>query len=289
MDAAFLWALAATVAAGVQVFSQKVVAHERRDSALNGIFGYGISATLAALVFFVGFSVPAQWQVIGLIAATAGLVHGAGSFLRIESLKHIDTVIYFPINKVIGPLIVVVIGVWWFGDSLSWWQYIGIALSITVPLLLVSSAEKHRQHNLALGLILLVISTVLTSLTSPFQKAALNIDPTLFFTMMVAQFAGTIASITLYWYTKRHEGQYLSLHGRDVKLGIINGILQFVSFFSFLKAVSLGLISIVYVIHAHYILVPIILSVWWYKDHINVRKIVAIVISTLAITLLYHA
>src|SRR3989344_1899196 len=165
MDAAFLWALAATVAAGVQVFSQKVVAHERRDSALNGIFGYGISATLAALVFCVGFSVPAQWQVIGLIAITAGLVHGAGSFLRIESLKHIDTVIYFPINKVIGPLIVVVIGVWWFGDSLSWWQYIGIALSITVPLLLVSSAEKHRQHNLALGLILLVISTVLTSLT----------------------------------------------------------------------------------------------------------------------------
>ncbi len=286
MDAAFIWALVATVMAGIQVFSQKVVAHERRDSALNGIFGYGISAILALVVFLVWYDVPAQWLAIAAIAGMSGIVHGVGSYVRIESLKHIDAVIYFPINKVLGPLLVVAIGVWWFGEALSIHQYIGIALSITVPLLLVSSSEHHRQRNLTLGLILLVVSTILTALTSPIMKAALEIDSTLVFAMAMSQFAGTAASAIVYIHQKRKEGGYLNLHRRDIELGVVNGVLQFFSFYSFLSAISLGLLSIVYVIHAHYILIPIILSVWWYKDHINMRKFLAILVSSLAITLL---
>lgn len=286
MDAAFIWALMATFAAGVQVFSQKVVAQEKRDSALNGIFGYGISAAVAAFIFVIWYDVPDSWRAVLVISTLAGLVHGVGSYLRIESLKYIDAVIYFPINKVIGPILVVAIGVWWFGDDLALHQYIGIALSLTVPLLLVSSAEKHRQNNLWFGIILLVVSTVLTSLTSPLQEGATSIDPTLFFTMMVSQVAGSVTSLLLYARTKHREGGYLNLHTRDLELGLFNGVLQFISFATFLKALSLGLVSIVYVIHAHYILIPIILSVWWYRDHINARKLAAIVVSSLAITLL---
>ena len=51
-------------------------------------------------------------------------------------------------------------------------------------------------------------------------------------------------------------------------------------------ALSTGLVSIVYIIQAHYILIPIVLSVWWYRDHINVRKFIAVVVSFFAITLL---
>lgn len=286
MDAAFLWALAATFAAGIQVFSQKVVAHERRDSALNGIFGYGVSAILAAVVFFLFFDIPDAWRIIAMIAGVSGVVHGLGSFLRIESLKHIDAVIYFPINKVLGPLLVVAIGVWWFGDALSVKQYAGIAMSLTVPLLLVSSAEKSRQSNLRLGLILLVASTVITALTSPIVKASLEFDSTLLFTMLISQLSGTFVSGLIYIHQNREQGGYFTLQKRDVQLGLVNGVLQFVSFYAFLTALSLGLLSVVYVIHAHYILIPIVLSVWWYKDHINTRKLIAIVVSSVAITLL---
>lgn len=286
MDAAFIWALVATVMAGIQVFSQKVVAHERRDSALNGIFGYGISGLFAGIVFVALYDLPESWRAIALIGSASGIVHGLGSYLRIESLKHIDAVIYFPINKVLGPLLVVFIGVWWFAEALTTYQYIGIALSITVPLLLVSSSEQHRQSNLKLGLILLVVSTILTALTSPIMKSALNLDSTLFFAMAVSQFAGAVMSGIVYIHQKRAEGRYLELHVRDLQLGLANGVLQFFSFFAFLSAISVGLLSVVYVIHAHYILIPIILSVWWYKDHINMRKFLAILVSSLAITLL---
>lgn len=285
---AFWWALAATFFAGVQIFSQKVVAQEGRDSAFNGVLGYGLSGILATGVLFLGFGIPEKWQAIAFLALVAGLIHGVGSYIRVESLKYIDTVIYFPINKVLGPIIVVAGGVWWFGDALSVQQYVGIALSLSVPLLLISSAEKHRQSNLRLGLLLLVISTVLTAFSSGLiSKEATLVDTTVIFFMTLSQAAGAVSSLAIYLKQKGIRGVRFSSHDkRDFYLGGLNGVLQFLSFFSFLKAISLGLISIVYVIHAHYILIPIILSVWWYGDHINPRKFAAIVVSCFAITLL---
>ncbi len=284
MESAFYWALVATLIAGVQSFTQKVVAHERRDSALSGVFGYGVSGIFAVIVASF-YPLPAEWFAVALISVIAGLVHAYGSYVRIESLKNIDAVLYFPINKVLGPLLVVAIGVVWFREYLTLLQYVGIALSITVPLLLVSSVEHHRQRNLRLGLILLVVSTVLTALTSPFQKVALNIGTNIFFMMAISQFAGTIASAILYARTERSNHAF-DLHPRDIKLGLMNGVLQFFSFSAFLTALSLGTVSILYVIHAHYILVPIILSVWWYREHVNLRKLAAIVVSSFAIILL---
>ena len=71
-----------------------------------------------------------------------------------------------------------------------------------------------------------------------------------------------------------------------MKLGAITGVFSFTGFWMLLKAMSMGQISIVYVIHAHYILVPIVLSIWWYREHINVRKVAAVGVSFLAIALL---
>lgn len=286
--AAFWWAIAATVLAGVQIFTQKIVAQEGRDSAFNGVWGYGISALLAGVSVLVAYGIPHNWLSIAALSLFAGFVHGIGSYARIESLKYIDTVIYFPINKVLGPIVVVAGGVWWFGDNLTLQQYIGIALSLSVPLLLVSSAEKHRQTNLQLGLVLLVISTLLTAFSGLLGKEGTTIDTTILFFMCLSQFAGAISSLLIYLKQKGLRGIRFSANDRrDFFLGGLNGVLQFLSFYSFLKAISLGLISIVYVIHAHYILIPIILSVWWYKEHINLRKLMAVIVSCLAIGLLY--
>jgi len=291
MDAAtFAWTIAAMVLAGMQVFSQKIVAHEKRDSAFNGIMGYGLSALIALLGLLFVYAIPANWQVIAFFGLAAGLTHGVGSYIRIESLKRIDAVIFFPINKVLGPVLVVAVGILWFGDALSIREYIGIALSLTVPLLLISAAEKHRQNNLKGGLILLVVSTAITAFSSLLVKEGLDYDASVLFIMALSQAAGAVSSVAIY--LKQRSGRVLDLlahDARDVKLGLINGTLQFFSFLFFLKAISGGLISLVYVIHAHYILIPIVLSIWWYKDHINLRKFAAVVVSFLAISLLYGA
>jgi drug/metabolite transporter (DMT)-like permease len=286
MSAAFVWALAATFAAGIQVFSQKIVAQEKRDSALNGTIGFGISTVITGIAFIMFPSVPEGWHVVVAISLCAGVMMCVAAYYRIESLKEIDSVIYFPINKVIGPLVAVLIGVTLLHETLSTPQMWGIAFSVLVPLLLISSSERHRQGNLRRGLLLLLVSTILTAITAPLQKVVTNISSELLFPLLTWQIAATVSSALLYQWIKPPEASLLRIHARDLKLGFLNGVLQFFSAFAFIKAISLGQVSIFYVIHAHYILIPIILSVLFYGDHINMRKFAAIVISLSAISLL---
>jgi len=281
------WTLAATLFAGIHLFLQKIVANENRSSAFNGFFMYGISGAMALAVMFSISEIPEEWAAIGFFAIIAGVTHGIGNFVRIESLKYIDSVIYFPINKVLGPLIVLVGGIVFFKDSLTVLQYIGIIASICVPLLLVSATEKHLQNNLRLGIIFLVVSTLLTAGSTLFTKQALVDTSTVLFVLSIGQIAGTVSSLIIL--LKQHGREFrktLNLDFREIYLGVIGGILAFFSSYSLLKALSLGLISIVYTIHAHYILVPIVLSIWWYREHINVRKVAAVALSFLAIALL---
>jgi len=286
----FYWTIVATVLAGIQLFFQKVVAQEKRDSAFNGLLMYGLSAVAVFTILFTYSGVPSAWRVIGIFALASGALHGIGNYFRIEALKYIDSVLYFPINKVLGPLLVVICGVLLLHDPLTIQQYIGIGVSFLVPLLLISSAEHHRQNNLRQGMALVVLSTVLTAASVLFTKQATSYEAAVLFVVGISQIAGTISSATIL--IKQRGVQFskgITLDKRDVYLGIVAAVLGTVATYTLIKALSTGLVSLVYVIHAHYILIPIVLSVWWYKDHINLRKIIAIVVSFLAIGLLYTA
>ncbi len=281
----FAWTLAATLLAGVQLFVQRIVAHEKRDAAFSGFMMYSVSGVAAfAIVIWTG-NIPENWLPLALLALAAGTVHSIGNYIRIEGLKHIHSVIFFPINKVLGPVAVIGGGIMWFGDSLSAHQYIGIILSLSVPLLLVSSVEHTRQNNLRRGLVFVVISTLLTSISMLVTKEALVLAPAVLYILAMSQVTAVIASGAIM--AKRRTLSHITR--RDIWLGFLLGVLGLGSYFTLLTALTTGLISIVYTIHAHYILIPIVLSVWWYKEHINARKLAAIVVSSLAIVLLYSA
>jgi uncharacterized membrane protein len=53
-----------------------------------------------------------------------------------------------------------------------------------------------------------------------------------------------------------------------------------------MQAMAIAPLSIVYTIHAHYILIPIIFSVIYYKEHMDLRKFLAVLISMIAIAFL---
>ena len=282
----FAWTLAATVFAGLQMFISKIIAHEKRDGAFNGLMMYGVSGFLAfGILLFHPW--PRVWIIAGLLALADGAIHAVGNYIRIRSLHHIDSVIYFPINKVLGPLLIVLAGVLWFSDKLSVTQYIGIACSLMVPILLLSAVEYHRQKNLKAGLIMLLESTVLTSISVVLGKEALLNTTDVLFVVGAAQIAGAAISGSILIHQKGVRTMVAHIDRRDVMLGLFVGTIGFISFFSLLKALSTGYISLVYIIQAHYILIPIILAVWWYREHMNLRKLCAILVSSLALILLY--
>ena len=66
-------------------------------------------------------------------------------------------------------------------------------------------------------------------------------------------------------------------------LGFLLGIFMFGFLIFTLLAFKDGLVSIVFTVQSLYILIPIILSIIIYKEHINTQKIIAIILSIVAI------
>ena len=286
-QATFLWTFASTFFAGIALFMQKIVAEEGRSAAFFSMLSYAVSAILAVIILFSLRDAPPAWKMIAFFGIAAGIGPGPSHYVRIETLKYIDSVLYFPLHKLIGPLLVVVGGVLLFHDALKLTQYVGIALSLTVPLLLVTSVEHHRQKNLSLGLKLLIVSGVLSAVSLLLSKRGVTYESAVILFLVISQITGSFTSGVIL--VKQRGFKYSNFSRadqRDIYLSALSGVFSFLSSLSLFMALSTGLVSIVYVIQAHYILIPIVLSVWWYRDHINVRKFIAVVVSFFAIGLL---
>jgi drug/metabolite transporter (DMT)-like permease len=284
----FAWTLVATFFAGIHIFLGKVVAQKQLNAAWNNIITYIVSGPFFLFCFWLtGEQFPIAWKYVVFCALCAGATYGISAYTRIEALRHIDTVIFFPLSKIIGPFFAVVGGVVLFHESLTTGNIIGIALSMMVPLLLIQPKEHTRQRDLILGLILMVVATVTATATHLFAKEALIIRSGMFFYMGVAQCTGLFASIVLLIHEQRRKGIKYTMTRDDYRYGAASIVMGITSYIALMKALSTGKISLVYTIQAHYILIPILLSVWLYKEHMDLRKAAAVALSMLAIGLLY--
>ena len=134
-----------------------------------------------------------------------------------------------------------------------------------------------------------MLSTTITAAALLFAKQSFEYGKEVIFLMLSTQISGALVSSAIF-VRKNKTMRFAGLiTRRDVLLGFAAGTLGTLAYFTLLTALTTGYISLVYVIHAHYILIPIILSVWMHNDHIDGRKLTAIVVSSLAIILIYRA
>lgn len=282
-----IWTLIATVTSGLHLFTNKMVAQKGLNASLNGVLVYGATCIFFALCFFfTQQEVPFEWFTVIVLALCAGVAHGIGSYARIESLKNIDSVLFFPINKVLGPIIAVFGGILIFSEVLSFGNALGVIAGIGVPLLLIQKTEHLRQNNLWWGSVLLVVATFFGTISHFFAKGATAYDSGLFFYMTFAQIFAIITSLIFLYSDVKKKGARWTPHAVDIKYAAITCGIGIVAYYSFLKALATGPISLVYAIHAHYIVITILLSVWLYKEHMDFRKFAAVVLSLVAIGLL---
>jgi drug/metabolite transporter (DMT)-like permease len=158
---AIFWTLLATILAGIHLTIGKVTAQKKINSSLNSVITFLFSTLILSFFLFLqGLNINSNINTIFLLCTIAGFVYGISFILRIQALHHIDSVLFFPINKIIGPIIAIFGGIFLFGETLTKTQFLGVILSVSVPLLLINNTEKHRQKNLFLGLVLLFVSTV---------------------------------------------------------------------------------------------------------------------------------
>ncbi|MDP3881155.1 MAG: DMT family transporter [bacterium] len=291
METWFLLSVISLFFAGFHAFLQKVGAARGYNSSLLNGYSAGISA-------LIGFTFAGFYEGLGefsgllvFVAFLSGFVFIIGTNLRMDSLKNIDTTIFFPLHKFISPLIALIVGLVVFREALGFSEWVGVILGIVVPLFLIHSSEKQRQKNLSKGLILMVGSAVMSAVAISINKEGANLFTSI---ILFASLANAFTAILgMLFYRFRRSGLKngdVELHYLDPKLlrlSILSGFIQILSFSSLIMAFSYGgALVIVYTINSLYILVPIVLSIILYKEHWNLRKAAAIVMSIAAVFLM---
>lgn len=291
MELWFWMAIVSSFFAGLHIFVQKVGAMREYNSSLLNTYSAGLSSVVGFAIagLVEGYSEISLWM-IGL-GFLSGVVYIIGANLRMDGLRYIDTTIFLPLHKFVSPLAALVIGILFFSELLSLSEWLGVLFGMIVPLLLINKLENSRQRNLSKGLLLMFISALFAAMAAALNKeGAITFSSVLLFAAIANAFSALLGTVLYRLRKKSAAGSNNEIRYTDrglLTLSAISGIIQVASFGTFMLAFAFGgSLAIVYTIHSLYILIPIILSIIFYREHWNVRKAVAIGLSIAALVLL---
>jgi drug/metabolite transporter (DMT)-like permease len=290
-----LWFIAAIVGmllAGASNFIFKLVAKNNLDSEIFSLVG-GVTSIIflvPLVLLFDSFYVENTLAVF--IIFMASIVAAFIGVWKVYALRFIDTTIYFPLFKLLSPLIAIILGVVLFSESFSGYEWFGLGLGLTVPLLLITKSENGRQNNLLYGLLLVGVTGSLSAAVAASHKWATDLSPNAITLTLVAS-VGIVCGSFLAMVIKRGWSAGL-LHVKTVQQkkkiviwATIRSIVVSSSVILILYAYTLGgSLAIVHTIHSMYILIPIVLAIIFYNEHWNWQKALAITLSVVSLAFL---
>ena len=288
MEIWFWLAVFSGVFSGISAFILKVAAKKDFNSEIFVL----CSATISTLLIFPlalllnGFGNLA-WLPISL-GIVGGVIAGLAGIFKVYALRFIDTTIYFPLFKLVSPIIAIVFGLLLFSENFTSLEWLGLAVSLLVPLLLVNKQENHIQKNLLAGILLVLLTGVMAASVAVISKHLVNIYDSIWWIVLsssVGVFIGSVAMIFFKNGIKRLDFSDLDrnflawafMRSTTITTAFVLGL------YSFFYAGTLG---IVYSIQSLYIVIPIALAVLFYQEHWNFRKVSAVVLSLVALALL---
>jgi drug/metabolite transporter (DMT)-like permease len=286
METWVIWAILSAAIWGFYSFSFKMIAERNYDTHLATFYSYFIASILigiGCLMFWnLDDSRPAFFLVI-LLALLNIWFYTASIHSRVESMRSIDSVIFFPLYKTFWPIIVTAISITIFKESLSISDTLGIVVWITVPLLLLTKTENRIQKNLYRWVMFVFLTVLLTSISSVLPKytqvASLNIWIFILFSFLFW------VIFSYFWY-KSHKKKTKRVYNSEwlIKFSFIVWFFHAGAFYSFLRAMEWNL-AVAFTINSFSILVPIILSIFFYWEHFNLKKWIVIALSVVSILL----
>jgi uncharacterized membrane protein len=203
-------------------------------------------------------------------------------FSRIKSMKNIDTVIFFPLYKTFWPILVTLLSIFYFKETLEPKEIIGIIIWIIIPLMLITNSENKRQKNLYLWVVFILITSVLTAISSWISKEFMLQSYNIVIFLFVWSIFWLIFSIFSYYYFNSKKKKYNNVW--IWKFSIICWVLHAIWYACFTLALTWNL-AVVFTISSFSILIPIILSIIFYKDHFDLKKWLIIILSIISIIL----
>jgi len=280
----YVLSIAALVLMGVQRFLYKVSAERECDTAWT-TFSFMATVTVLSVIFFL--SRRETLTDARMLLLTAGINSASfvlGTITHIEALKHLPSGVAYPIIR-LNMVVVVLFSVLFLHDRVSLHQVLGILLAIVVIVILTRDAEERKGSlgSIRKGLLLVFVSLISGSVASISSKFAAVYSNKLGF-MALSYFLGTLFSAALI----RTSGKERSGGSRKdaISIGLLMGLINFVGFYTFLTALSVGPLSIIVSITGLHFVIAVLLSVIVYKEKLSRTRILGMALAVASILFL---
>jgi len=289
-----LWFWAAVlgaVFAGFSNFCFKIASKRNYNPELFALYGGLASLAFSGIALLIVGDGLFTYKYVAVITVVAGAVATLGGVMKVYALRYIDTTIFFPLFKLLSPLLAITAGLIFFGEQHNWYEYLGIGISLLVPLLLISNVERSRQQNLMMGLLFVILISATSALAAILNKYAIDIGMSEVVTLWYASIGVFLGSILLMIGKTGFVGILKMVNNEtNLKLIFYASIRAILICFSLLLILFAygngGTLGVVQTIHSLYILIPIVLAIIYYHEHWNFQKIAAVGLSIIALALL---
>ena len=280
----YVLSIVALVLMGVQRFLYKVCAEKECDTAWT-TFSFMATVTVLSAVFFLALK--GSVSDARMLLLTAGINSASfvlGTLTHIEALKHVPSSVVYPIIR-LNMVVVVLFSILFLHDRVSLHQVLGILLAIAVIVILTREAEgaKGNVGSVRKGLLLAFVSLVSGSVASISSKFAAVYSNKLGF-MALSYFLGALFSAALI----RRSGEEVSRGNRKdaVLIGLLMGLINFVGFYTFLAALSVGPLSIIVSITGMHFVIAVLLSVIVYKENLSRTRMLGMALAVASVLFL---
>ncbi len=280
----FLYAILATICGGIYSFAHKVAAEKNYSSSKITMYNlfYGSLFAIIFIIFnFEGFD---NLLLLCGFAIMNTIFYILTLITRIDALRVISTNIFYPFYRILGSLLALLVGFIFFNETISPIQGIGIILGMSVILLLLEKNGNTKQKNFKLGIFLLLIGTIFLTFATSINKIVANLGLGIYMYIFLANIFGTF---NCYYLSQKEKKNKKNFNNKNIHLvGFLTGLVQIGSYAFSLLALKEGSLGIFTVIYSFSIVVPIVLSVFIYSEKMNLKKIIALILTIVSIYLL---
>ena len=286
----FIFAAVSAITSGIAGFSNKIAAHHDLDSGLIIFYSALMSTSVLLPITLVMVGTNGLSWPLFFFGALSGLVAAISSLFKIRSLKYIDTTIFFPLFKLVAPLLAIIFGIVLFSEHFNGREWLGLILSLFIPLLLITKVENARQKHLVQGLLWMLAAGFTAALIAVIHKFNVETFDSVYWIVTSSSIGVFVGGFASFLIKHKIQGFTEKVRERTSRFLLITAAWRSaclsVSIICTILAFSLGgTLGIVYTINSMYILIPIVLAIYFYDEHWNTQKVVAIVLSILALLL----
>lgn len=280
MNSWFIYALLAMFAFGGMSSLFKIPAAKGYDKYIYSSFSFIVGTILSLLFFYKDISFNTQTISFGFVWGTA---YALFVILQMIILKKLDTSESFPITSLGSYVLVVIIGVTFFNDTLSPVQIFALIATFLI-IGFYNHINKHITFNN--GLIPIAAGIVLLSTLLKFTQKLGSVSSLAGNFIFWQLFFATIASIIILFLYKNNKTIERKIDRNLIAWSVLLGGLNFIGTVAIVKALSTGPFSLVYTIISFYILVSSIVAWKLFGEKLNRQKVVFILLAVVVIVLI---